>query len=133
MCFFNVKAQKNDEGKYEGSIYKECDVPEYILPDVLTTFDKKKVTNKKQWEKIRRLEIMKFFTENLYGKVPVPADPVSTIFEVISEDNSQMEGLCTRRDVIITMKNKFGEVRMPLVVFSQSFRRALPCNFLVSY
>ena len=103
--------------KYIGAIYKEKDVPEYELPELFTTFDGKKVRTVKQWENIRRPEIMKFFAENLYGKVPIPVEPIKKTFKVVKEDNSCLEGLCTRKDIVMTFKNKKGIVEMPMILF----------------
>lgn len=112
-----VFSQINDEEKYATAIYKESDVPNYVLPDVLQTFKGKKVTSVRMWEKERKPEILRFLSENFYGIVPKPIDPIKVSFEIVSEDSSQLEGLCTRRDVMITLKNKLGEVKMPLVLF----------------
>ncbi|SHE52979.1 hypothetical protein SAMN05444274_101607 [Mariniphaga anaerophila] len=103
--------------KFFGAIQNESDVPEYTLPDLLTTFNGKKITSLKQWEKFRRPEIVKFFEENIYGKVPVPPDPVKTTYTIVSEDPSYMDGLCTRRQINITFSNSVGSWDMHIVTF----------------
>lgn len=112
----NALAQLH-EGKYAGAIYKESDVPEYELPDVLESFNGDIIETVDQWEKKRRPEIIEFFSENMYGKVPTPSDAIIESFELISEDTACLEGLCTRKEIRITLENKFGKVSMPLVLF----------------
>ena len=106
---FSMYSQ-SDAAKYLDAIYQEKDVPEYVLPELLTSFNGQKIDSKEVWENVRRPELMKFFGENIYGKVPIPSDPIVTKSEVISEDKSFMEGLCTRREIQITLSNKFGKV-----------------------
>ncbi|MFT7033480.1 MAG: hypothetical protein ACJA2S_001988 [Cyclobacteriaceae bacterium] len=108
---------QDDSAKFLDAIYKEENVPPYKLPELLKSFDGKKIKSLADWESIRRPELMEFFAKNMYGKVPVPSDPIVRTFEVISEDENHLEGLCTRRDVRITFSNKFGKVEMPLVLF----------------
>ena len=119
------------EGKYKGGIYKEEDVPEYVLPDIFTGFDGQKITSVEQWEDYRRPEIIDFFARNMYGKVPVPSDPIIKSFDLISEDADCLEGLCTRRNISITHKNKYGEVTMPMLLFiPNNAKGPVPAIFL---
>lgn len=105
------------EGKYVESNYDEAKVPEYTLPDVLESFNGKKINSVTDWEKIRRPEIVDFFAQNMYGEVPAPSSPIKKTFELISEDKTIFDGLCTRKDVKITFENEVGKVTMPLVLF----------------
>lgn len=119
ICLFLVNGSfaQLHEGKYKGAIYQEKDVPVYTLPDVLETFDGTKINSIDQWEDLRKPEIIEFFAEYMYGKVPTPSDPIIETFELIYEDTLHMEGLCTKREIRITLKNKYGKVFMPLVLF----------------
>ncbi len=51
-------------------IYEESQVPDYKLPDVLTRFNGQKVRSEKVWLKKQRPEILRIFTDEVYGKVP---------------------------------------------------------------
>ena len=108
------------EGKYLEANYDESRVPEYSLPGVLTSFSGERISTARQWEKIRRPEIVDFFARNIYGEVPTPSSPIQKTFQFISEDTSILEGLCTRRDVLITFENELGKVSMPLALFVPS-------------
>ena len=45
--------------------------PYLYYPDPFTTFDGKKIRNAKQWNKIRRPELIEYFEREVYGRVPV--------------------------------------------------------------
>jgi hypothetical protein len=107
----------SQEEKYTTAIIRESDVPNYMLPDLLTSFSGKKITSVGQWETVRRPEIVKFFTENIYGKVPVPAEPVKKSFKLIAEDKNFMEGLFTKRTILVTFSNSKKSLVMQLVTF----------------
>ena len=54
--------------------YDESQVPSYSLPDLLITNDGAKVANRRQWERIRRPEVVDLFTVHMFGRVPVNVD-----------------------------------------------------------
>lgn len=112
----NVAAQTY-EGKYLEANYDESKVPKYELPDVLSSFEGDRIKTVEDWEKFRRPEIVDFFAQNLFGEVPTPSDPIKKMFKLVSEDQTIFNGLCTRKDVLITFENNFGKVSMPLVLF----------------
>jgi len=131
LLAFNLLDAQLHEGKYKGAIYNESDVPEYVLPDILTGFDGKEITTVNEWKNKRRPEIIDFFAENIYGEVPIPSDPISKSFEIISLDSGCLEGLCTIKEVRITAKNKFGEVSMQLLLYiPNGIRKPVPVIFL---
>ncbi|WP_339705107.1 hypothetical protein [uncultured Kriegella sp.] len=113
---YNVTAQPY-EGKFAEANYDESKVPEYELPDLFSSFDGKRIKTVEDWEKIRRPEIVDFFAQNMFGEVPTPSSPIKKTFQLISEDQTLFDGLCTRKDVRITFENELGKVTMPLVLF----------------
>lgn len=54
----------------QNAITEESQVPDYQLPDVLTRLKGGKVKSSKIWFKKQRPELLRFFTEEVYGKVP---------------------------------------------------------------
>jgi len=68
LCVFlfwgNAYAQR------ENVISDESKIPAYQLPDVLTRENGRKVKSEKVWFNKRRPEILKFFTNEMYGAVP---------------------------------------------------------------
>ena len=57
------------------SNYDESKVPEFSLPDPLTTADGQSVTDAGQWS-ARRAEILDFYRDQIYGRVPANAPGV---------------------------------------------------------
>lgn len=112
----NIVAQTY-EGKYLEANYDESKVPEYILPDVLSSFNGKTIKTIEDWENIRKPEIINFFAQNMFGEVPIPLSPIKKTFKLISKDKTIFNGLCTRKDVLITFENEKGKVTIPLVLF----------------
>ena len=64
------------EAQPSGFNYDEAKVPEYKLPDPLTTEDGKKVTSPKIWQDIRRPEIFSLFQKHVYGRSPKPSGKI---------------------------------------------------------
>jgi len=116
LILLTLRAYSQDD-KFASARTKESDVPNYVLPDLLTSFNGKKITSIKQWETKRRPEIIRFFAENMYGKVPTPPEPVKKSFKLIAEDKNFMEGLCTKKIILVTFSNSKKSLDMQLVTF----------------
>lgn len=95
--------------------YYEEKVPAFRLPDVLTSFNGKKVKNTSQWNKIRRGEILEWFRENVYGRVPETA--YTKTFTLTSEDKNAMNGDATLRQVTITIASGGKTLDIHLTLF----------------
>ena len=54
--------------------YEEEKVPPYILPDLLLCRNGERVTTSSEWIKKRRPEILDFFNNVMYGKIPPEPD-----------------------------------------------------------
>lgn len=89
LVFHDAMAQR------EKVITEESQVPEYKLPDVLTCQNGKKVKTEKTWFKKRRPEILKLFTNEVYGKVPGQL-AISEVKVWESADNA-LNGLARRK------------------------------------
>jgi hypothetical protein len=70
LLVFSFLILGNAYAQRENVIYEESKVPDYKLPDVLTRFNGRKVKSEKVWLKKQRPEILKLFTNEVYGKVP---------------------------------------------------------------
>ncbi|MEO1011083.1 MAG: acetylxylan esterase [Bacteroidota bacterium] len=84
--------------------YDETRVPQFQVPDPLTTFKGKKIKNVRRWKKKRRPELLAFFAENMYGKVPGTLDNVS--FKIIEEAHDALGGKSIRKQIEIRLKKK---------------------------
>ena len=77
----------------------EAKVPSYILPDPLLTEAGKVVKNKRQWEKVRRPELMALFETEMFGKMP--GKPADMHFKLLSSDAEALGGKATRKEVAV--------------------------------
>lgn len=84
--------------------YDESKVPEFVVPNPLEMFNGKKVKSQKAWEKNRRPELLDFFTQNVYGKVPGELKIASV--EVVEESNDALNGKAKRKQVELTFERK---------------------------
>lgn len=96
--------------------YVEENVPSYTLPDVLLTLKNQKITNQKDWFKLRRPEVLELFTQEVYGRVPKSS--YQTTMKVVKEDPHAMNGAATLKliDVILTANNKSLTIHLGLFV-----------------
>ena len=82
--------------------YDESKVPQFTVSDPLMTFKQKKVMNTKDWEKKRRPELLKFFTQNMFGEIP--GDLKISSFEVVEESNDAINGKAKRKQVELSFE-----------------------------
>ena len=75
----------------------EANVPEYKLPDVLTRFNGGKVKSAKVWFNKQRPEILKKFTDEVYGKVPGKLDIADV--KVWETADDAINGLAIRKQL----------------------------------
>jgi hypothetical protein len=96
--------------------YDESKVPKFNLSDPLTCKDGTKVTTVKQWEEVRRAEILEFFSSHVYGRTP--KDAIKVTYETISENPNFMGGKATSKQVkfIFTNGQKNVEALLLLVL-----------------
>lgn len=79
--------------------YDEAKVGEIPLPDPLQMADGQPVTNAAMWYQLRRPEILRLFQTQVYGQPP--PRPMVQNFRVVAEDRAALNGLATRRDVVL--------------------------------
>jgi len=81
--------------------YDESRVPEFDLPDPLTTFSNNQILTSATWNEIRRPELITFFESQVFGKVPGTLDAIA--FEVVEESNSALGELAKRRQIKVSV------------------------------
>ena len=108
----------------ENVISDESKVPEYKLPDVLTRFDGGKVKSAKIWFKKQRPEILKLFTEEVYGKVP----GIQGISEVkIWETSDQaVNGLVIRKQLSLFFKKNDRNLEVNVLMYLPKTEQKVP-------
>ncbi|MCA9213203.1 MAG: acetylxylan esterase [Planctomycetales bacterium] len=108
--------------------YDEARLPHYDLPPLLLTAEGKEVTTPEEWKNVRRPQIVSLFSNLIYGRVPTPAYPIKTEYEVVKEDSSFMDGRATRKDVRIRFSNELGTCDMLILVFvPNDSPKPVPC------
>ena len=93
----DVLAQEEDAN------YDESKIPAYTLPDPLLTLGGTVVATSEQWVNVRRPEVLKLFTEQVYGRAPGRTESVSA---KVVEEGEVLGGKATRRQVALTLVNK---------------------------
>ena len=79
--------------------YDERQVPEYELPAPLVTEGGKVVRSARDWQRVRRPELLALFESQVYGRAP--ESPAALRFEVREEDAAALGGKARRRQVRI--------------------------------
>lgn len=111
--------------------YDESKVAAYTLPDVLTTQNNKKITNVKDWETIRRPEILSLFEEHVYGTMPKKYDQLT--FKVKNEDKTAMKGKAYLKEIELTVSNNHQSVQIDIVLFIPSkIKKPAPAFLLIN-
>lgn len=111
--------------------YDESKVPFYTLPDVLESVNKKKITNVKDWESVRRPEILTLFEENVYGEMPKSFDKIN--FKIKNENKNAMNGKAHLKEVEIAVTNNNETVIINMVMFVPTqIKKPAPAFLLIN-
>jgi dienelactone hydrolase len=111
--------------------YDESKVPAYTLPEILVSQNKKKITSVKDWENIRRPEILSLFETNIYGTMPKKYDRIA--FTLKNEDKKAMDGKAHLKEVEISVTNNNETVLINLVMFvPNQKKKPVPAFLLIN-
>jgi len=102
----------------------ESKVPAYTLPDPLKFDDGSPVTSAQQWTEKRRPEILRIFTEQMYGKAP--AVPANLRIQILSRDENALEGNAIRKEIEITLAEAPQPVKMTMLLYIPKSNRPAP-------
>ncbi len=94
--------------------YDEAKVPAYTLPDPLKCADGKIVADDKTWRSKRRPELLELYRTEVFGRAPTK--PAELSFEVENVDPKALDGLATRKEVVILVAPDAPPIRMVLYV-----------------
>jgi (4-O-methyl)-D-glucuronate---lignin esterase len=95
--------------------YDETKVPAYTLPDPLVTQDGKKVTDARMWKARRRLEILRLFETQVYGKTPAKAAAMR--FHVNEIEPKALNGLATRTQITVRFSSDPAGPKMDMLIY----------------
>ena len=111
-------AAQQDPGNYD-----EAKIPPYSLPDPLVFNDGTKVVSKADWQN-RRAEIYRMFSTEVYGIIPQWHGKI--INTVISRKENVFEGLATREEVKLTIKNGDKHLKALLLIYLPHSSKKVP-------
>ncbi len=92
--------------------YDEQKIPFYTLPEILRTNAGEPVTDKEQWMKVRRPELLEQFENEVYGRVPDAYDSIG--FATLLERPGFMNGKAMYRKVEIKVYRNYDSVSIIL-------------------
>lgn len=95
--------------------YDESKVADFEVPDPLRTFKGKKIRNSKNWEKKGRPELLKFFSQNVYGELP--DNLAASSFKVVEESDNAVNGKAIRKQVEITVEKNGKELSYTVLIY----------------
>ncbi len=95
--------------------YDEENVPDFQLPDPLTTFSGEKIIASKEWIDIRRPELLNFFGKQVYGQVPGTLDAFS--FALIEQDDDALQGTAIRKQIEVTLSKNQKFLRFNVLIY----------------
>ncbi|MGV3762033.1 alpha/beta hydrolase family protein [Parapedobacter sp.] len=95
--------------------YDESKVPDYVLPELLVTSDGKAITSARQWEKLRRPELLELFASQMYGRTPDDSG-ISVRYELLAENPAGLGGKATIKQVKFIFSNGKKELEALLLL-----------------
>jgi len=102
----------------------EANVPEYKLPDVLTRFNGGKVKSGKVWLNKQRPEILKKFTDEVYGKVPGKLD-ISDV-KIWETSKDAINGLAIRKQLSLFFKKGDRSLEVNVLMYLPKSQQKAP-------
>lgn len=114
--------------KQPGVNYREERVPNYVLPDILSSAPGRAVHSAADWP-ARRQEILELFREHVYGRSP--AAPAGMRFETVEIDPKAMNGAATLKRINIHFSEQADAPVLRLVMFVPNQRTAPAPAFLL--
>lgn len=95
--------------------YDESRVPDYVLPDLLTNETGSELNTARDWEKIRRPEVLDLFEQYVYGKVP--EGDYRQSHEVLSHEQNVLDGAGDRYEIKISIEKNDRVLSFNMLVY----------------
>ena len=109
--------------------YDESKVGNYTLPDPLILQNGHPVADSAEWEKKRRLEIVKLFETNMYGRLPDSARHVRASFQIVDEERHALGGKAIRKQVVATLP----EQRFTMLIYLPASSKPVPVFLALNF
>jgi hypothetical protein len=111
--------------------FTEEKVPEYTLPDLLTTLDGKKVDNAKKWNQLRRPELLELYRTHVFGRDPETA--YRKDFKIVKVDRHAINGAATLKEVDISITRADKSLVIRLILFTpNNIKKPVPTFLLIN-
>jgi hypothetical protein len=112
--------------------YDESKVGTHLLPELLTCEDGRIVKDALEWTTRRRLEILRIFESEVYGKAPTTGFTIN--HKVTFTDNNALNGLAVRQEIQINLSANDDSMRIDLQLYTpKNIEQPVPiflgCNF----
>ncbi len=112
--------------------YDEDRVGEYTLPDLFTASDGRRISNAKDWLRIRRPEIVRLFEESQFGKAP--GKPAGMRFDVFDKGTPAFGGKALRKQVTIRPLKGDPEQKIDVVIYlPANSKKPVPLLLSISF
>lgn len=121
LCFLILK---DASAQRTNVIDDEANVPEYKLPDVLTRFNGGKVKSAKVWFNKQRPEILKKFTDEVYGKVPGALE-INDV-KVWETSGDAINGLAIRKQLSLFFKKNDLILEVSVLMYLPKSQQKVP-------
>lgn len=109
--------------------YDENKVPQFEIPNPLTSFNGRKIKNTRRWEKVRRPELLEFFTNNVYGKVPGKLK--ISKWEIVEESDYALNGKARRKQVDIVFNKNGKTLFFNVLMYLPKNVEKAPCSWVI--
>jgi hypothetical protein len=90
-------------------------VPQFVLPPLLISEKGQAIKTREDWEKIRRPEVLKMLSNQMFGKVPDNQISVTSSEKVLNRQ--ALGGKATTKEITFTFKNKDKSHEAVLLLF----------------
>ena len=100
------------------------------VPELMTTFDGRKVETVAQWEKVRAPELLEEFTSVEYGRRPVER-PAALSFEEAEPEAVMMGGKALRKRIRVAYKGPYGGGSFVFTAFIPRLDKPVPAFLLI--
>lgn len=124
LVLFSLLICGNAYSQRENVNTDESKVPEYKLPDVLTRENGRKVKSEKAWFKKRRPEILKFFTDEVYGALPGELG-ISEV-KVWETSDDAMNGLARRKQLSLFFRKNELNLEVNVLIYLPKTNKKVP-------
>ena len=105
--------------------YDELKVPPYTLPDPLVMLNGQRVADTSVWNMKRRLEILRMFEENVYGKATVNR-PEGMHWETTAENRNALNGSAVEKKVTLYFSKENSWPKLELDVILPNLGKPVP-------